>query len=190
MSPGYWLMKTEPDTFGIHDLARVGTEPWTGVRNYTARNWMRDEMKEGDLVLFYHSSCEPPGVAGLARVARTGVVDETQFEPSSPYYDPGAKREDPRWICVEVAYIETLPRLVALDELRANPALADMLVLRKGMRLSVQPVTANDYKTIVAMSRKPAKPAAKKPATSGSKAPARRPARRPPGRASRPKRAR
>jgi predicted RNA-binding protein with PUA-like domain len=185
MAPGYWLMKTEPDTFGIHDLARVGTEPWTGVRNYTARNWMRDEMKEGDLVLFYHSSCEPPGVAGLARIARTGVVDETQFEPSSPYYDPGAKREDPRWICVDVAYIETLPRLVALEELRGNPRLADMLVLRRGMRLSVQPVTKKDYETIVAMAQKPAKPAkvAKAPARTESKAKAPRPARRPPGRA-------
>jgi predicted RNA-binding protein with PUA-like domain len=185
MATGYWLMKTEPDTFGIHDLARVGTEPWTGVRNYTARNWMRDEMKEGDLVLFYHSSCEPPGVAGLARIARTGVVDETQFEPSSPYYDPGAKREDPRWICVDVAYIETLPRLVALDELRGNPRLADMLVLRRGMRLSVQPVTNKDYETIVAMAQKPAKPAkvAKAPARTESKAKAPRPARRPPGRA-------
>jgi predicted RNA-binding protein with PUA-like domain len=183
--PQYWLMKTEPDTFGIHDLARVGTEPWTGVRNYTARNWMRDEMKEGDLVLFYHSSCEPPGVAGLARIARTGVVDETQFEPSSPYYDPGAKREDPRWICVDVAYIETLPRLVALEELRGNPRLADMLVLRRGMRLSVQPVTKKDYETIVAMAQKPAKPAkvAKAPARTESKAKAPRPARRPPGRA-------
>lgn len=188
MAPGYWLMKTEPDTFGIHDLARVGTEPWTGVRNYTARNFMRDEMKEGDLVLFYHSSCEPPGVAGLARVARTGVVDETQFEPSSPYHDPGAKREDPRWICVDVAYVETLPRLVALDELRANPALADMLVLRRGMRLSVQPVTAADYRTIVAMAKKPPRSSAS--ARTERTAKASRPARRPPGRAVRTKRAR
>ena len=182
MAPGYWLMKTEPDTFGIHDLARVGTEPWTGVRNYIARNFMRDKMQVGDLVLFYHSSVQPPGVAGLARVERTGVVDETQFEPSSPYYDPEAKRENPRWMCVDVSYVETLPRLVALDELRANPALADMLVLRKGQRLSVQPVTAADYKTIVAMAQKP-------PRTAG-KAPAPRPARRPPGRAARPKRGR
>ena len=189
MAAGYWLMKTEPDTFGIHDLARVGTEPWTGVRNYTARNWMRDEMKEGDLVLFYHSSCEPPGVAGLARIARTGVVDETQFEPSSPYYDPGAKREAPRWICVEVAYIETLPRMVALEELRGNPRLADMLVLKRGMRLSVQPVTQKDYDTIVAMAQKPAK-VAKPAARTGSKATPPRPTRRPPGRAAPKKRAR
>src|SRR5215510_6024479 len=153
MAPGYWLMKTELDTFGIHDLARVGTEPWTGVRNYIARNFMRDKMQVGDLVLFYHSSVQPPGGAGLARVERTSGVDETQFEPSSPYYDPEAKRENPRWMCVDVAYVETLPRLVALDELRANPVLADMLVLRKGQRLSVQPVAEGDYLAIVAMAQ-------------------------------------
>ncbi len=186
MAAGDWLMKTEPDTFGILDLARVGTEPWTGVRNYTARNFMRDDMKVDDQVLFYHSSCEPPGVAGLARVVRTGVVDETQFEPSSPYFDPGAKRDEPRWICVEVAYVETLPRLVALEELRGNPALADMMVLRKGMRLSVQPVSAAHYKAIVAMARRPARPPAKKAATvrTAGTARSRRPARRSPGRAS------
>jgi predicted RNA-binding protein with PUA-like domain len=182
MAAGNWLMKTEPDTFGIHDLARVGTEPWTGVRNYTARNFMRDGMKVDDLVLFYHSSCEPPGVAGLARVARTGVVDETQFEPSSPYFDPGARRDQPRWICVEVAYVETLPRLVALEELRGNPALAEMMVLRKGMRLSVQPVSAAHYKAIVAMARRPAKQAAKVRTAGTARSP--RPARRSPGRGS------
>src|SRR5262245_23074442 len=106
---GHWLMKTEPDTFGIDDLARARIEPWTGVRNFTARNFMRDGMQVGDAVLFYHSSCEPPGVAGLARVVRTGVVDDTQFEPSSKYYDPGAKRDDPRWICVDVEFVEKLP---------------------------------------------------------------------------------
>lgn len=178
MAAGYWLMKTEPDTFGIHDLERVRVEPWTGVRNFTARNFMRDAMQVGDPVLFYHSSVAPPGVAGLARVSRTGVVDETQFDPASPYHDPTARRDDPRWICVEVEYVETLPRLVTLDELRANPALADMLVLKKGMRLSVQPVTARDYKTIVAMAR-----------TAG-KAPRPRPAPRSPGRAAKKQRAR
>ncbi len=182
MAPGYWLMKTEPDTFGIHDLERVRVEPWTGVRNFTARNFMRDGMQVGDPVLFYHSSVVPPGVAGLARVSRTGVVDETQFDPASPYHDPTARRDDPRWICVEVEYVETLPRLVTLDELRANPALADMLVLKRGMRLSVQPVTARDYKTIVAMAGKPARTA--------GKAPRPRPAPRPPGRAAKKKPAR
>ena len=186
MAPGYWLMKTEPDTFGIHDLERVRIEPWTGVRNFTARNFMRDEMQVGDAVLFYHSSVDPPGVAGLARVVRTGVVDETQFDPASPYHDPTAKRETPRWICVDVEYVATLPRLVALDELRANPALADMLVLRRGMRLSVQPVSAAHYKTIVAMAGKKPKVALKTADTARSK----RPARRPPGRAAAKTRAR
>lgn len=144
-------MKSEPDAFGIDDLVRVKVEPWTGVRNYQARNFMRDQMKVGDRVLFYHSNATPPGVAGLARVARTGVVDDTQFEPSSPYYDPGSDRAAPRWICVDVELERKLPRLVALDELRANPALDGMLVLARGMRLSVQPVTAAHFAAVVAM---------------------------------------
>ena len=152
----HWLMKTEPDTFGIDDLARVKVEPWTGVRNYQARNFMRDEMKVGDRVLFYHSNATPPGVAGLAVVKRTGVVDATQFEPSSPYYDPGSKRDDPRWICVDVEFVEKLPRLIALDELRANPALDGMVLLQKGSRLSVQPVSAAHYKAVLAMAKKAA----------------------------------
>jgi predicted RNA-binding protein with PUA-like domain len=184
-STGFWLVKSEPESFSWDDLWRSPdrTTCWDGVRNYAARNFMRDGMKQGDLVLFYHSSVDPPGVAGLARIVRTGVVDETQFDPTSPYHDPTAKREEPRWICVDVEYVETLPRLVALDELRANPALADMLVLRRGMRLSVQPVTAADYKTIVAMARK-------KPPRTAGKAPPKRPARRPPGPAPRKKPAR
>ena len=155
-----WLMKTEPESFGIADLARVKLEPWTGVRNYMARNYMR-QMAVGDGVLFYHSSCEPPGVAGLARVARVGVVDATQFDPDSPYYDPRAKREAPIWDCVEVAYVETLPTFVELAQLRAAAALANMMCLRRGMRLSVQPVTPAEYTKIVALGHKPVK----KPAT-------------------------
>lgn len=152
----YWLMKTEPDTFSIDDLERVRIEPWTGVRNYTARNSMRDDMQVGDGVLFYHSSCEPPGVAGLARVARTGVVDATQFEPSSPYFDPGAKREEPRWICVDVAFERRLPRFVSLAELRAAPQLEGMLLFQRGMRLSVQPVGEAHFSAIVAMAERAA----------------------------------
>ena len=146
-------MKTEPETFSIDDLARVGTEPWTGVRNYMARNHMR-AMQVGDGVLFYHSSCEPPGVAGLAKVVKTGVVDDTQFDPDSKYYDPKSKRDAPRWDCVEVELVEKLPRYVSLvADLRADKKLAKMLLLRRGMRLSVQPVSAAEYKRIVAKGR-------------------------------------
>jgi predicted RNA-binding protein with PUA-like domain len=143
-------MKTEPETFSIDDLARVKVEPWTGVRNYMARNIMRDRMQVGDAVLFYHSSCEPPGVAGLARVVRTGVVDETQFDPDSKYYDPGAKRDDPRWICVDVGFVKKLP-LIPLATLRAQKPLAKMMLLQRGMRLSVQPVSPKEYELITGL---------------------------------------
>ena len=154
----YWLMKTEPDGFGIADLERVKIEPWTGVRNYMARNYMR-QMSVGDGVLFYHSSVDPPGVAGLARVETTGVVDATQFDPESKYYEAKSKREAPLWDCVTVAYVETLPTYVELAALRAEPALAKMMCLRKGMRLSVQPVTAAEYSKIVTMGHAKPRPA-------------------------------
>lgn len=150
----YWLMKSEPDSFGIADLARVKIEPWSGVRSYMARNHMR-AMTVGDAVLFHHSSVDPPGVAGLARVVKTGVVDETQFDPNSKYYDPKATRDAPRWDCVDVEYVETFPRFVPLAEIRAEPSLADMLLLQRGMRLSVQPITAAHYKRIVKLGHKP-----------------------------------
>jgi predicted RNA-binding protein with PUA-like domain len=152
-------MKSEPDAFSIADLARVGVEPWTGVRSLFARNHMR-AMTVGDEILFYHSSCVPPGVAGLARVARTGVVDETQFDPQSAYYDPRASREAPRWDCVDVAYVATLPRLVSLDELRRERSLKAMMLF-KWSRLSVQPVTVGQFARIVELSQQapPAAPA-------------------------------
>ncbi|HVV88783.1 MAG TPA: EVE domain-containing protein [Kofleriaceae bacterium] len=152
----HWLMKTEPETFGIDDLARVKVEPWTGVRNYMARNLMRDRMAVGDEVLFYHSSCEPPGVAGLARVVRTGVVDATQFDPKSPYFDADSKADEPRWICVDVEFVRKLPRLVALGELRAHPGLGGMMLLQRGARLSVQPVGPEHYAIIVGLADAPA----------------------------------
>lgn len=154
MSKRHWLMKSEPETFSISDLARVKVEPWTGVRNYMARNYMR-EMSVGDEVLFHHSNVDPPGVAGLARVVRTHVVDETQFDPDGEYYDPRATRDRPQWDCVEVAYVDTLPYLVSMDRMRADPALADMLVLRRGMRLSVQPVGEAEYARILELGRTP-----------------------------------
>ena len=149
----HWLMKTEPEQFGIADLERVKVEPWSGVRNYMARANMR-AMHVGDAVLFYHSSTQPPGVAGLAVVARVNVVDETQFDPDSPYYDPKATRDKPRWDCVDVRYVATLPHYVELAQMREEPTLKKMLLLKRGMRLSVQPVTPAEYKTIVAMGRK------------------------------------
>lgn len=135
----YWLMKTEPDVFSIDDLLRKGTEPWDGVRNYRARNFMRD-MACGDLVLFYHSNAKPPGVAGLATISRLAYPDPTQFNPESKYFDPKSSREQPRWDLVEVAFLEKFPVFVPLEVLKTDPELADMWVTRRGMRLSVQPV--------------------------------------------------
>ena len=148
----YWLMKTEPDTFSIQDLERVKIEPWTGVRSLMARNFMR-EMTIGDEVLFYHSSCNPPGVAGIGRVAKTGVVDPTQFDPDSPYFDERSTPDKPRWDCVEIAYVRTLPRFVALPELKKTRALKAMMLF-KWSRLSVQPVDKKHYDRIVQMAEK------------------------------------
>ncbi len=150
----YWLMKSEPDEFSIDDLARVRVEPWSGVRNYMARFHMR-KMQVGDEVLFHHSSVDPPGVAGLARVVRTNVLDEKQFDPRSPYHDPRATRDKPIWDCVDVEYVATFLHFVSMDRLRAEPACADMLVLKRGMRLSVQPVTAREYAAVVALGNTP-----------------------------------
>ena len=147
-------MKTEPETFSIDDLVRLGREPWTGVRSHFAKLHMR-AMTVGDPVLFYHSSTEPPGVAGLARVSVTGVVDETQFDPASQYFDPKSTRDKPTWDCVEVELVEKLPRYVSLPEIRSRPELGEMLLLKRGMRLSVQPVSQAEYERIVAMSREP-----------------------------------
>jgi predicted RNA-binding protein with PUA-like domain len=154
-------MKTEPEEFSIADLARKGTEPWSGVRSMFARFHMRN-MTAGDEVLFYHSSCEPPGVAGLARVARTGVIDETQFDPKSKYYDESSTREKPKWDCVDVEYVRALPNLVPLERLRGEAALADMVLLRQG-RLSVQPVSEDEYRHILALADTPWEPPPKPP---------------------------
>lgn len=152
----YWLMKTEPDTFSIDDLERVKVEPWTGVRSVFARFHMRN-MSVGDEVLFYHSSCEPPGVAGLARVVATKVIDETQFDPQSKYFDEKATREKPIWDCVEVEFVERFPYLVSLPHIRAEPALKDMKLLQIG-RLSVMPVEDAEYALIVEMGHVEPKP--------------------------------
>ena len=150
--PNYWLMKSEPDEVSIDDAlaAPNATVAWTGVRNYQARNFMRDGMKVGDGVLFYHSSCPEPGIAGLARVASGIKPDPTQFDPKSPYYDPASKKDDPRWLLVDVQAVRKT-RLLALPELRARPELADLVVLRKGNRLSITPVEPAHWKIIEKM---------------------------------------
>ncbi|MDP9931676.1 EVE domain-containing protein [Variovorax paradoxus] len=150
--PNYWLMKSEPSEVSIDDaLAAPGaTVAWTGVRNYQARNFMRDGMKVGDGVLFYHSSCPEPGIAGIARVASAIKPDPTQFDPKSPYYDPASKKDDPRWLLVDVQAVRKT-RLLALPELRAKPELADLVVLRKGNRLSITPVEPAHWRIIEKM---------------------------------------
>jgi predicted RNA-binding protein with PUA-like domain len=145
----YWLMKSEPDECSIDDvLAAPGrSTPWSGVRNYQARNFMLNEMKVGDGVLFYHSSCPEPGIAGLAQVASAAYPDETQFDRKSDYYDPGAKRDQPRWYHVDVRALRKT-RLFSLDEMRKTKALKNMVTLRPGNRLSITPVTAAEWKHI------------------------------------------
>ncbi len=145
----YWLMKSEPEECSIDDaLAAPGaTVAWTGVRNYQARNFMRDAMQVGDGVLFYHSSCPEPGIAGLAQVASTTRTDPTQFDPESPYFDPKSLRDKPRWLLLDVQALKKT-RLLGLPELRAVPALADMLLLKRGNRLSITPVSAEHWRTI------------------------------------------
>jgi predicted RNA-binding protein with PUA-like domain len=148
----YWLMKTEPDVYSIDDLKRQNVGTWEGVRNYQARNHMRD-MRVGDFALFYHSSCTPPGVVGISRIHREAYADETQFDPKSEYYDEKAKRDAPRWDRVDVEYVETLPAMVTLDMLKADPEFEGMLVIKRGMRLSVQPVEKAHFQRVLKLAR-------------------------------------
>ncbi len=145
----FWLMKSEPDEASIDDLVRLGRLPWTGVRNHQARNFMRDAMQLGDGVLFYHSSCPQPGIAGVAEVASGTVPDETQFDPASPYFDPKATRDAPRWLQLDVTPVRKT-RLLTLGEMRAAPELATMRVLQRGNRLSITPVTAAEWQAVMA----------------------------------------
>ena len=146
----HWLMKSEPDEFSIDDLAKAPkrTTPWFGVRNYQARNSMRDDMRVGDLAFFYHSSCPEPGIAGIVEVSRRAYPDATQFDPKSPYYDPKATRDAPRWFNVDVKLVRKT-RLVGVAELRATAGLASMVTLRRGNRLSITPVTPAEWKIIL-----------------------------------------
>ncbi len=150
MAARHWLMKSEEDEYSIRDLRRDGRTRWVGVRNYEARNLMRDEMSEGDLILYYHSNARPSGVAGIARVASDAYPDPTQFDPDSRYHDPKATKEEPRWFLVDVEFVEAFDRVVSLREVKEAESLSDM-VLVKRMRLSVQPVRPAEFEEIRAM---------------------------------------
>ncbi|MCB1827495.1 MAG: EVE domain-containing protein [Coxiellaceae bacterium] len=147
----YWLMKSEPSCFGIDDLAarKHQTEPWDGVRNYQARNMMRDEMSIGDKVLFYHSNCQEPGIVGTAMVASEAYPDNTAFDPLEKHFDPKSDPNKPRWYLVDVKFDRKFNDTLRLDEMRQMPELAEMMVLRKGNRLSITPVSEQEWQTIL-----------------------------------------
>ena len=151
MGQQYWLFKSEPDVFSIDDLKKAPkqTTYWEGVRNYQARNLLRDDIQKGDLVLYYHSNAKPMGVAGVARVTKSGYPDPEQFDPKSKYHDAKSAKDDPRWFVVDVKFVAKFDEVVPLQTLKETPALDDMMVVRKGARLSVQPVTAPQFKTVL-----------------------------------------
>jgi predicted RNA-binding protein with PUA-like domain len=154
----YWLMKSEPDVYSVEDLRRDGSTYWDGVRNYQARNFMRDEMQLGDWVLYYHSNATPPGVAGIATVSKSGYPDPTQFDSKSKYFDPKATQEKPRWFLVDLTFKEAFKELVSLERLKnAAEELEGMLVIKKGQRLSVQPVEKVHFKQVLKMAGAKAK---------------------------------
>jgi predicted RNA-binding protein with PUA-like domain len=148
MSQKIWLMKSEPDVFSIDDLKKEEATWWTGVRNYQARNFMTKDMQVGDTVLFYHSNAEPPGIAGVAQVSKPAQPDPLQFDKKSDYFDPKATKEKPNWFCVEVKFVSKFKKLVPLDQLKTEKLLADMMVIKKGQRLSIQPVSETEFKVV------------------------------------------
>jgi predicted RNA-binding protein with PUA-like domain len=154
----YWLMKSEPNCFSIDDLAaeKNKTTHWDGVRNYQARNFMRDDMKKGDKVLFYHSNAKPPCVAGVAKIVKESYPDFTAFDPKERHFDPKSKHENPRWFMVDIKLVKKLKRPLSLAELRTVKSLDGMVLLQKGSRLSVQPVTKKQFETVCKLSEKPA----------------------------------
>jgi predicted RNA-binding protein with PUA-like domain len=154
----HWLMKSEPEVFSIDDLARERETVWEGVRNYQARNWMRDEMREGELVLYYHSNAEPSGVAGVAKVTRTRVIDPTQFDPKSEYFDAKSTKAAPRWHTVSVGFVERFAAVLPLEVLKQQKALAGMPLLQKGQRLSVQQVTPAQFAEVLKLAGGRSKP--------------------------------
>ena len=153
----YWLMKSEPDEFSFQDLYRrpKRTEPWDGVRNYQARNFMRDEMTVGDEIFFYHSNCDVPGIVGIAKVASAAYPDPTAFDPDDKHYDPKSDPAEPRWYLVDVKYVRKLKRTITLKELKADPKLEEFPLVRRGNRLSVMPVAPQHWKLILAREAQP-----------------------------------
>ncbi|QUX96406.1 EVE domain-containing protein [Marinomonas sp. CT5] len=143
----YWLMKSEPDAFSISDLKRLKRSPWDGVRNYQARNFMK-EMSVGDLIFFYHSSCKPAGIVGIARVCKSAYPDHTSWDKNSAYYDEKSTPDNPRWYMVDVEFVEQWSSTLTLAELKQNPELADMLLTKKGSRLSIMPISQNEWEYI------------------------------------------
>lgn len=143
--PRFWLMKSEPDVFSLSDLKKNKTTLWEGVRNYQARNFMMNEMQVGDGVLFYHSSTEPPGIAGLAVVSQAAVPDLTQFDKKSEYHDPKATKEKPIWFCTQIKFVSEFNNYITLEQIRKDTKLKNMLVIKKGQRLSIQPVSEQDF---------------------------------------------
>lgn len=152
----YWLFKTEPDSFGIDDLANrfAQTEPWDGVRNYQARNFLRDQVKVGDRVFIYHSSCKQVGIAGVAKVVRAGYPDPTQFDPDSKYYDPKASIERPRWYGVDVQLIEKFAQILSLQRIKSLPEISEIGLVKKGHRLSIMPVKESEWQTLINAAKK------------------------------------
>lgn len=151
----YWLFKSEPDVYSIDDLAAepTGAGRWDGIRNYQARNLLRDQVKSGDNVLFYHSSCKVPGVAGTAKIVSAPYADPAQFDSKSPYFDPKATEENPRWFCVDVSLVEKFPTVIPLDTLKQEPSLVNMILFRQG-RLSIQPIAAPEWRRILTMAKR------------------------------------
>jgi predicted RNA-binding protein with PUA-like domain len=151
----YWLMKSEPEAYSIDDLARDKKTYWDGVRNYQARNFMRDQMQPGDLVFFYHSNAEPAGIAGIAKVAGKGYPDPSAFDPKDVHYDPDSKKDKPTWYGVDLQYVKKFKALIPLETLKKDPKLAGMALLRRGQRLSVQPVSSKEWERICALESGP-----------------------------------
>ena len=157
MAKKFWLMKCEPEAYTIERLEKDGTCGWEGVRNYQARNFMRDEMQAGDGVLFYASNADPSGVTGLAEIAKAGYPDPFAFQKGHHYYDPASKKESPTWYTVDLKFVARFPGIVSLEQLKQTPGLENMMVTRKGARLSVQPVTKAEYEIVTKLGKK-AKP--------------------------------